>query len=408
MFAHTGPVLQHNETFVLFTISTSVGCGYTPSVGWSLAAVICSMDYRVIYEASIMKRFAVAGLLMLFLVNIVCVDASVSSSISDDVSSTDTTSAAFGRMPFDQLKERLQHWLSQSRVDEAKSKQAMELWSDRQQIDGLTAEQTLDRLMDSFAIADSSVQQLVELCRSTGTRKALDFEGSRSEAFFKDHVTLYHARWLTQHRFYDEAIVMLEGLDPENVIDPASLFFYRAVCRLRLLKPAEASDDITLLLNNTLDVPSRFRAVAEMMKEEAKVATEGLPQVARLMSDVQRRLDLGNADDPVQKREDEVIVALDKLLEEMEKQKQKQQQQGDGKGQGQQNQAGPQGAAQSTIKGAPAEGDADRKELNENGSWGMLDKQAETKARELIRQQFPPNFLDAISRYTRRIAEQKK
>ena len=147
-----------------------------------------------------------------------------------------------------------------------------------------------------------------------------------------------------------------------------------------------------------------------MMQEEAKVASEGLPQVARLMSDVQRRLDLGNADDPVQKREDEVIAALDKLLEEMEKQKQKQkqQQQGDGQGQGQQSQPSQQGAAQSRIKGSAADGDADRKDLTENGSWGMLDKQAETKARELIRQQFPPNFLDAISRYTRRIAEQKK
>ena len=145
-----------------------------------------------------------------------------------------------------------------------------------------------------------------------------------------------------------------------------------------------------------------------MMKEEAKVATEGLPQVARLMFDVQRRLDLGYSDDPVQKRQGEVIAALDKLLEEMEKQEQKQQQQGDGQGQGRQNQPGAQGATQSTIKGATAEGDADRKDLTENGSWGMLDKQAETKARELIRQQFPPNFLDAISRYTRRIAEQKK
>ena len=91
----------------------------------------------------------------------------------------------------------------------------------------------------------------------------------------------------------------------------------------------------------------------------------------------------------------------------MEKQKQ-QQQSGGGQGDGQQNQPGQQGASQSAIKGSAAEGEADRKELSENGNWGMLDKQAETKARELIRQQFPPNFLDAISRYTRRIAEQKK
>lgn len=324
---------------------------------------------------------------------------------ASDRSST-VVSAAFGRMPIDQLKERLQQWLTLARTDETTSKQAMELWSDRDQVDGLTAEQTLDRLMDSLAIADKSVQQLVESCRSTGTRTSLDYEGARSDAFFKDHVTLYHARWLTQHRFYDEAILMLEPINPENVVDPASLFFYRAVCRLRLLKPAESGDDITLLLNQTLDVPYRFRAVAEMMKEEVRMATEGLPQVARLMSDVQRRLDLGNSDDPVQKREDEVVAALDKLLAEMEKQKQKQS--GDGQGEGQKNQPGQQGAAQSAIKGSAADGEADRKELNENGSWGMLDKQAETKARELIRQQFPPNFLDAISRYTRRIAEQKK
>jgi hypothetical protein len=337
-------------------------------------------------------------------------EAAVVTGRADDTASKLSASAgaaAFGRMPVEQIKERLLQWLTLSRADEATSKQVMDLWSSRDQTEGLTAEQTLDRVIDSFAIADKSVQQLVESCRSSGTRESLAYEGARADAFFRDHVTLYHARWLTQHRFYDEAISMLEVLKPENVVDPSSLFFYRAVCRLRLLKPAEASDDITLLLNNTLDVPSRFRAVAEIMQEETTVATEGLPQVARLMSDVQRRLDLGNSDDPVQKREDEVVAALDKLLEEMEKEKQ-QQQSADGQGQGQQNQPGQQGAAQSTIKGSTAEGDADRKELTESGSWGMLDKQAETKARELIRQQFPPNFLDAISRYTRRIAEQKK
>ena len=353
---------------------------------------------------------ASASLSMISSIATATVEASAVSFRTDDSSSRNsvTAAAAFGRMPIEKLKGRLQQWLTLSGTNERASTQVMELWSNRELVDGLTAEQTLDRLIDSIAIADKSVQQLVESCRSTGTRKSLDYEGTRSEAFFHDNVTLYHARWLTQHRFYDEAILMLETLEPEKVVDPASLFFYRAVCRLRLLKPEEAGDDISLLLNNTLDVPSRFRAVAEMMKEEARVATEGLPQVARLMSDVQRRLDLGSSDDPVQKREDEVVAALDKLLEEMEKQKQQQQQSDDGKGQGPQNQPGQQGAGQSTIKGAAADGEADRKNLAENGSWGMLDKQAETKARELIRQQFPPNFIDAISRYTRRIAEQKK
>jgi hypothetical protein len=353
-----------------------------------------------------MKKFAAVSLGILFCS--ASVNASVLTLTADDTSANDITSAAaFGRMPIERLKAQIQNWLALSRTSEETSKAVMDLWADRVQVEELTAEQTLDRLVDSFAMADKSVQQLVESCRTTGTRKSLEFEGARADAFFRDQVTLYHARWLTQHRFYDEAIVMLETLDPEAVVDPASLFFYRAVCRLRLLRPAEAGDDISLLLNNTLDVPSRFRAIAEMMKEEVSVATEGLPQVARLMSDVQRRLDLGNSDDPVQKREDEVVAALDKLLDEMEKQKQ-QQQSSDAEGQGKPNQPGQQGAAQSAIKGSAADGEADRKNLTENGSWGMLDKQAETKARELIRQQFPSNFLDAISRYTRRIAEQKK
>lgn len=316
---------------------------------------------------------------------------------------------AFQRMPIDQVQARLLQWLASAKVDEPTARQVSGLWKDRTELASLTAEETLDRIVDSFAVVDESARKIVEACRSGAPFLPPNFEGVRSDPFYRDHVQLYYSRWLTQHRFYDEAIPMLESLAPESVADPASLFFYRAICRLRLLKSSEASDDLALLLNNTLDVPSRFRTVAELMQAEAGDTSSGLPEVAKLMSDVQRRLDLGNSNDPVQKREEEVIAALDKLLKEMEEQQKQQQQQQSGQGGGQQqNQPGQQGIAQSTIKGSSAEGEADRKDLTENGNWGMLDKQAEAQAKELIRQQFPPNFLDAISRYTKRIAEQKK
>ena len=315
---------------------------------------------------------------------------------------------AFRRMPIDQVQTRLLQWLALAKVDEQTARHVGGLWKDKTELDSLTAEETLDRIVDSLAIADESARKIVEACRSGSPFSPPNFEGVRSDPFYRDHVQLYYARWLTQHRFYDEALPMLESLAPEFVADPASLFFYRAICRLRLLKSSEASDDLALLSNSTLDVPSRFRTVAELMQAEAGDNSSGLPEVAKLMSDVQRRLDLGNSNDPVQKREEEVIAALDKLLKEMEEQqKQQQQQSGQGGGQ-QQNQPGQQGIAQSTIKGSSADGEADRKDLTENGNWGMLDKQAEAQAKELIRQQFPPNFLDAISRYTKRIAEQKK
>ncbi len=318
---------------------------------------------------------------------------------------------AFQRMPIDQAQARMLQWMALAKVDESAARKVGALWNDKSELQSLTAEEVLERIVDSLAIADESARKVVEACRSGAPFLQPNLEGARSDSFYRDHVQLYYARWLTQHRFYDEALPMLESLTPESVADPASLFFYRAICRLRLLKTSEASDDLALLLNNTLDVPSRFRTVAELMQAEAGDNSSGLPEVAKLMSDVQRRLDLGNSNDPVQKREEEVIAALDKLLKEMEEQQKQQQQQQQQSGQGggqQQNQPGQQGISQSTIKGSSADGEADRKDLTENGNWGMLDKQAEAQAKELIRQQFPPNFLDAISRYTKRIAEQKK
>ena len=145
-----------------------------------------------------------------------------------------------------------------------------------------------------------------------------------------------------------------------------------------------------------------------MMQTELRSQAEsGLPEAARLMADIQRRLDLGRSGEKVQKQEDEVIAVLDKLLEDMNRQQNPQPNDGQGGSGGSENQPGSQGADQSAIKGSAGEGNADRKELTENGAWGMLDKQAETQARELIRQQFPSNYLDAISRYTKKIAERK-
>jgi hypothetical protein len=128
------------------------------------------------------------------------------------------------------------------------------------------------------------------------------------------------------------------------------------------------------------------------------------------MSDVQRRLDLGVADEPVQKREDEVVAALDKLLKELEEQQKQHNSSSNsrarGRGQFTAAATGQSGRHRCVVR--LVQGEAERKELSENGAWGMLDKEREAQAKELIRQQFPPNFLDAISRYTRRIAEQKK
>lgn len=321
----------------------------------------------------------------------------------------DSATIAFSPVKPEAAQSLMLQWLAGTGADPETARAATSLWADREAVNGSSAEELLDWVVETMAIADPATRRFVDACREGELAETPVFDGIRSDPIYRNSIRLYQARWLTQHRFVDEALEILETMSPDDLIDPAGYFFYRAVCQQLLLQPKQAVGSLQLLLNHTVDVPDRFRAVAAIMMDEIKEQeTEGMHGVARLMSDVQRRLDLGRSGEKVQKQEDQVVALLDQLLEEMEKQKQQQQQQsGGGQGEGSQNQPGQQGASESRIKGTTGEGIADRRELSESGSWGMLDQQTEAQARELIRQKFPSNYLDAISRYTRKIAERK-
>jgi hypothetical protein len=312
------------------------------------------------------------------------------------------------RLSAERVGEQLQAWLQQSGADAAKIDAGMAVW--RQGIAGTaaTAEETLDLLLSSLAAADDETAGLVQACHAGQPPAPQQYEGVKAAPFYRDNVRIWHARALAQQRYYDEVCALLSDISVQGLVDPAALLFYRGISRLKLMQKSVAADDLALLLSNTADVPVRFRAVAEQLREESSKPAGPLGEVAQLMSDVQRRLDLGVADEPVQKREDEVVAALDKLLKELEDQQKQQQQQQQGQGQGGNSPQPQQAGGQAQVRGAAGAGEAERKELSENGAWGMLDKEREAQAKELIRQQFPPNFLDAISRYTRKIAEQKK
>ena len=319
-------------------------------------------------------------------------------------------SIAFSRPGVADVRQQLGEWLTASGADKTVADAVNELWADSSQLNAMTGEETLDMLIQSFAKADAAAAKLLQESFGEVAPAAIIFDGIRARPLYQNQIELFRARWLVQHRHYDEALPVLEKLSPDDVVDPAGLLFYRALCQSELLKRREALETLSLLLVNTTDVPSRFRVVAEMLQKELIARKDdGMQHVASLMKDVNRRLDHGDSGKQTQGQEDEVIAALDKLLEELDQQNQ-QGGGGGGGGSGSQgsNQPSSQGMQDSAIKGGSATGEADRKELKETGRWGMADKQAEAKARELIRQKFPPNFLDQIGRYTRKIADKKK
>lgn len=315
----------------------------------------------------------------------------------------------FEKMPVDQIKTELLQWLASSGADREDLKTATQDWADDETLAGRSGEELLDLLITSFADVDTAAARLMADSYGTRPPEEIVFDGIRETAIFRNQIQQFRARWMVQHRFYDDALPLLAELVPENVVDPAGLLFYRAVCQSQLMQRREAIDSLSLLLHSTSDVPERFRVVAELLNEElSDRKDDGLSKVSQLMQDVERRLELEQSGAKTQQQEIAIVDALDQLLEKMENEKKKNSGGSGGSG-SPQNSQGAQGANQSQIKGGnSATGEADRKKLTENGKWGMMNQKAETKARELIRQKFPSNFLDQIGRYTKRIAEQKK
>jgi len=331
-----------------------------------------------------------------------CLCVVCSNTVADD------PTVAFAGPDALEVRTKLLQWVARAGAAEKVRDDMLVNWADDTQLVQLSDEDLLDRLVVSFAVADPSTQRLLESSWSTGPLEEVVYDGIRDLNFYRNQLELYRARWMTQHRLFDEALQIYDRLSPDNVIDPAGLFFYRAVCQSELLQRDAALDSLSLLLNHTLEVPSRFRMVATILQKElGGQKDDDLGHVSRLMADAGRQLDLGRSGERVQQRQAQVIDAIDRLLEEAEnqsKQKQGQGKQGEG-GQGQPSPSNP--AQKSGIHGWAGKGEADRREVKETGGWGMLDRREEAKARELIRQQFPANYLDIISEYNRRIAEQK-
>lgn len=320
---------------------------------------------------------------------------------------SDTPAASFTGPDVLQVRIQLLQWIVHAGADEAVRKEITAVWADDARLTQLSNEDLLDQLVASFAMVDPSTQRLLESSWGSGPLEDVVYDGLRDLDLYRNQLELFRARWMTQHRLFDEALEIYEGLSPESVVDPAGLFFYRAVCQSQLLKRDAALDSLSLLLNHTLEVPSRFRTVATILQEElGGRRDDDLGHVSRLMADVERHLDLGRSGERVQERQEQVIAAIDQLLEDAKNQDQQQQDGGDGEG-SPSSRGGGNPAQDSQIHGSTAEGEADRRDLKGTGGWGMLDRRAEAKARELIRQQFPANYLDIISEYSRRIAEQE-
>jgi len=168
------------------------------------------------------------------------------------------------------------------------------------------------------------------------------------------------------------------------------------------LKKSDTLKSLGNLLDNTQNVPERYKAVALLMRHDIEQLKEAsLGEVAKKMSDVERRLILGRGGEKTQKVEEEIVEALDEIIKKVEQQ---QQNSGGGGGQGgNQNQSG--GAAgDSSVKGATAPGEVDKKDIGNKAGWGSLAPKKAAEAKNVINRNFPSHYREAIEQYFKKLA----
>ena len=197
-------------------------------------------------------------------------------------------------------------------------------------------------------------------------------------------------------------------MKPEDVVDPSSYFFHRAVCEHALMLQEQADASIDRLLVDVQDAPERYRMVAALMRFDMMTwADKDLGWIARKMGNIQRRLDLKRGGKQTQKIQKEVLVRLDELIKEKENKAKSQGAAnggscpggapGSGSGSGSGNQNTPNSPQNDSNNGNMAgTGDVDRKRVREIAEvWGKLPE----KERARAMQELPAAFLLVTGRH---------
>ena len=304
------------------------------------------------------------------------------------------------------VKASVDDYLAMRSADEATRLKVSLLWPDEAEM--LDGGQLLDRLAASLAAADPAALEVVQLCEQPRKLppppKPALLDDETQPPLVRNNLRLLYGRWLAQQDFVDEALEAMTGLAPTDVVDPATLLFYQAVGHHRLLNKDECLTTVSKLLENEETLPRRYATLARLMQADMKPLKEdSLDEIARLMEDVRRRLDLARAGKKVRDQEDEIVAKLDKMIEEMEEQqRQQQQQQASGSSSGSRPSSPMQDSTPGQLKGP---GEVDPKNIGKKDDWGNLPPLERQQVMQQIGRELPAHFRETIEEYFKRLAQ---
>lgn len=312
--------------------------------------------------------------------------------------------ASWAPPTIDAVRVELEKWFATQTIDDATRQKIGGMWQSEEPVEG---PDLLDRVIETLALVVPSVRETVDSVRQTTavgeTPKTPALENSQLTPLVLNNLRLYVGQSLAQREMYDEAVDMLHSLQPNDVVDPASLLFYQSIGHYRLLQKDKCLPTLAKLMENEKAIPQRYITLARLMDADLRpLKADSLDEVARLMDDIARRLDFGRAGTKVRKQEDDVIAKLDKMIEELEKQQQQQQQQSSGSGNG----ASPSSPKQdSSPGGMQGPGNVDPRNIGQRADWGDLPPKERQEVLQQIGKDLPAHYREAIEDYFRKLAK---
>src|ERR1043165_3170636 len=196
----------------------------------------------------------------------------------------------------------------------------------------------LDRVADAFGLADPVASKLINEARDQNGPAPIivpaAFKNEKTSKFYRANVGLIYARALANRRVYEGALGTRKLFPPEQVVDPSSFLFFRAVCEHAMLQKPEATKSIIRLIDEASSLaPERYKTVAALMLLDMHTwKNKDLGDIARKMENIERRLEIARGGPETQRQQREVLNRLDELIKKLEQQNKKKK--GDGQGDG--------------------------------------------------------------------------